>query len=373
LQVTHEVVGAGSMSGSRIPNDERLAPAGCSATAAHESGTAAWPRLARWSVLSALILSAIGAAGVGGAAPGDDEPITPIRMQGVDAARVGLGEKLFHDAALSGNGTFACASCHYLDRGGGDGRSQPLGADGRPLDFNAPTLFNVALNYRLNWRGNFRTLEAHNEAVLLDRRLMNTNWDQLLSKLRADPDYVRSFAAIYGDGPTRTQVLDALATFQRSLLTPNARFDRYLDGEREAITPEEERGYQLFKSYGCAACHQGVNVGGNLSQTFGVFFEPIIQEWRRTNADLGRFAFTGAENDRHVFRVPSLRNVAVTAPYFHNGTIASLSEAVDIMARVQLGRHLPSEDLDLIVKFLATLTGEYRGRSLAADAGRSKP
>jgi cytochrome c peroxidase len=328
-------------------------------------GAAAAP----WRALVALTLCLIGAA----AAWAEDEPITPIRMQGVDAAKADLGERLFHDVALSGSRTVACASCHLLDRGGDDGRSQPIGADGRPLDFNAPTLFNVALNYRLNWRGNFRTLEEHNEAVLLDRRLMHATWEELLPRLRSEKDYVRSFAAIYGDGPTRAQVLDALAAFQRSLLTPNARFDRYLAGERDAITPEEERGYQLFKSYGCAACHQGANVGGNLSQRFGVFSEPIITQWRRTNADLGRFAFTGAENDRYLFRVPSLRNVAVTAPYFHNGAVASLPEAVDIMARVQLGRELPTEDRDLIVKFLTTLTGEYRGRSLVAGVDPSKP
>jgi cytochrome c peroxidase len=331
-------------------------------------GAAAPPRRAPWLALAALMLCLIGAAA---AAWAEDEPITPIRMQGVDAAKADLGERLFHDVALSGSRTVACASCHLLDRGGADGRSQSIGADGRPLDFNAPTLFNVALNYRLNWRGNFRTLEEHNEAVLLDRRLMHATWEELLPRLRADQDYVRSFAAVYGDGPTRAQVLDALAAFQRSLLTPNARFDRYLDGERDAITPEEERGYHLFKSYGCAACHQGANVGGNLSQRFGVFSEPM--QWRRTDADLGRFAFTGGEADRHVFRVPSLRNVAVTAPYFHNGAVASLPEAVDIMARVQLGRELPPEDRELIVKFLTTLTGEYRGRSLAAGTDQSKP
>jgi cytochrome c peroxidase len=357
------------MSSSRDANGARAVLAGRPIDHAHAASTAARPQLAPWFALVALTISVIGAA----AALADDEPITPIRMQGVDAAKAELGDRLFHDVALSGSGTVACVSCHRLDRGGGDGRSQPVGADGRPLDFNSPSLFNVALNYRLNWRGNFRTLEEHNEAVLLDRRLMNTTWEDLLPKLRADQDYVRSFTAIYGDGPTRAQVLEALATFQRSLLTPNARFDRYLDGERGAISSEEERGYQLFKSYGCAACHQGVNIGGNLSQTFGVFSEPIIGEWRRTNADLGRFAFTRVESDRHVFRVPSLRNVAVTAPYFHNGAVASLPQAVDIMARVQLGRELPGEDLDLIVKFLATLTGEYRGRSLPADMDQSKP
>lgn len=299
------------------------------------------------------------------------EPITPVGPAATDPAKAELGRKLFHDVRLSKGNTTACVSCHRLDSGGGDDRSRSPGADGRPLDFNSPTVFNVALNYRLNWRGNFRTLEQQNESVLLNPRVMNTTWEDLLPKLGADQDYVRSFSALYGRGPERAHVLDALAAFQRSLLTPNARFDRYLNGQHDAITPREQRGYQLFKSYGCIACHQGMNVGGNLLQRFGVFDNPFTQRGRVTDADLGRFVVTGIEDDRHVFRVPSLRNVAVTAPYFHDGSASTLAEAVDIMARVQLGRDLPSEDIDLIVEFLGTLTGEYQGRSLAADRNRS--
>jgi len=306
------------------------------------------------------------------AAADDVEPITPIAPPQVDAAKVELGRKLFYDARLSQTNTAACASCHLLERGGADGRSHPLGADARPLDFNSPSIFNAALNYRLNWRGNFRTLEEQNEAVLLDRRLMNTTWEQLLAKLRVDRDYARAFTALYGNGPERTHVLDALASFQRSLVTPNARFDRYLNGDRDALTPEEEQGYQLFKSYGCTACHQGKNVGGNLLQRFGIFYDPFAQRANISDADLGRYAVTRVDSDRHVFRVPSLRNVAVTAPYFHDGGVASLAEAVDIMARAQLGRDLPGKDIDLIVKFLGTLTGEYQGQSLAAQIDRSK-
>jgi len=296
------------------------------------------------------------------------EPITPTPRAEIDRAKAELGRKLFNDVRLSQTNTVACASCHRLEMGGADGRSRPLGADTRPLDFNSPSIFNVALNYRLNWRGNFRTLEQQNESVLRDPRLMNTTWDQLLAKLRADQDYVRAFRALYANGPGRAQVLDALATFQRSLVTPDARFDRYLNGQRDAISSEEEHGYQLFKSYGCIACHQGVNVGGNLLQKFGIFYDPyLLRGTRVTDADLGRFAITGIEGDRLVFRVPSLRNVAITAPYLHDGSAASLPDAVKIMTRVQLGRELPDQDIDLIVKFLGTLTGEYQGRPLAAD------
>jgi len=205
----------------------------------------------------------------------------------------------------------------------------------------------------------------------LTPRLMNTSWEELLPKLRADDDYARSFNAVYGSAPARAHVLNAFAAFQQSLVTPDARFDRYLNGQADAITKEEERGYQLFKSYGCTACHQGTNLGGNLFKKFGVFKDQLTKRWRLTSADLGRFAITGIESDRHVFRVPGLRNVAVTAPYFHDGSAASLREAVDIMARVQLGRELPGQDIELIVKFLGSLTGEYQGRPLSAETDPS--
>jgi cytochrome c peroxidase len=294
----------------------------------------------------------------------DSEPITPVpAAEALDPAKIELGRRMFHDVRLSRGDRVSCASCHDLARGGDDGRARSETNDGRPSDFNASTVFNAALNARLNWRGNFRTLTEQNEAVLLDPRLMNATWPELLGKLRADADYHAAFKALYG-GPEREHVLDALATFQRSLLTPDARFDRYLRGERDAITAEEARGYQLFKAYGCIACHQGVNVGGNLFQRFGVFYDPFAARGNAGAADLGRYTITGREDDRKVFRVPSLRNVAVTSPYFHDGSAASLAEAVDIMARSQLGRELPRDDIDLIIRFLRTLTGVYRGQSL---------
>lgn len=287
------------------------------------------------------------------------EPITPVPAASIpDPAKVRLGERLFHDVRLSHGNDVACVSCHDLDNGGDDGLAIASGSDGRPLDFNVPTVFNAALSFRMNWRGNFRTLEEQAEAVLLDPRLMGTTWPALLPKLRDDPTYREAFLAIYGSDPQPGQVLDALAAFQRSLLTPNAPFDRYLKGERQAITPAEERGYELFKAYGCVACHQGVNVGGNLFQRFGIFDDPFARHATVTQADLGRYALTHVEADRHVFRVPSLRNVEITAPYFHDGSTPTLEEAVDRMARSQLGRTLTDEELGLIAQFLRTLTGE---------------
>jgi cytochrome c peroxidase len=300
----------------------------------------------------------------------DSEPVTPVPpVEALAPAKVELGRRLFHDVRLSRGDNVSCAACHDLTRDGADGRARSTGADGLSLDFNTSTIFNAALSARLNWRGNFRTLEEQNEAVLLDPRLMNATWPKLLAKLHADSEYRAAFNALFGGEPEREHVLDALATFQRSLLTPDARFDRYLRGEHGAITPDEARGYQLFKGYGCVACHQGANFGGNLFQKFGVFHDPFAERGTAGTADLGRYTITGREEDRNIFRVPSLRNVAVTAPYFHDGRAASLAEAVETMARSQLGRELPRRDVDLIVKFLRTLTGVYQGQSLTTRPG----
>ena len=306
------------------------------------------------------------------AAQDGGEPITVLRPPEPpgDPARISLGMRLFHDARLSGNGTAACASCHDLNAGGDDGRDHPIGADGKPLAFNAPTIFNVSRNFRLNWRGEFRSIEEQNEAALLDPVVMNTNWSALLRTLRSDPGYRRGFDSAYGSAPARASVLDALAAFQRSLVTVDARFDRYLRGDREALTAEELHGYELFKGYGCVACHQGANVGGNLFQKFGIFADPFAQRTGDDDNDLGRFTVTGLERDRHVFRVPSLRNVALTAPYFHDGRTGSLEEAIRIMARTQLGRELPVADVDAIRRFLGTLTGEYHGPTPGSAAER---
>jgi cytochrome c peroxidase len=334
----------------------------------------------RW--ISLLTVSACIGALVSGAVVGprgatvDGEPITPVPpVEALNADKIELGRRMFQDVRLSRGERTSCAACHDLGRAGDDGRARAAGADGRPLDFNTSTIFNAALNARLNWRGNFRSFEDQNEAVLLDPRLMGETWPRLLAKLGADAEYRAAFRAIYGDGPQREHALDALATFQRSLLTPDARFDRYLRGERDAITADEARGYQLFKAYGCVACHQGVNIGGNLFQRFGVFHDPFAERCATDVAgtdvaNLGRFAITGNEADRNVFRVPSLRNVAVTSPYFHDGSVASLAAAVEIMARSQLGRNLPPQDIDVIVKFLGTLTGSYQGTTLSTGSDR---
>jgi cytochrome c peroxidase len=274
-----------------------------------------------------------------------------------------LGEKLFSEPRLSATNTVACISCHNLARGGADTRRYSNGVNNTPGIINTPSVFNASLNFVQFWDGRAPTLEAQAAEPLLNPAEMASNWVDLLRKLKADPQYTRDFAALYEDGITQTNVINALVTFERSLVTQNAPFDRYLKGDRSALTAFEIEGYRRFKDYGCASCHQGNNVGGNMFQRFGVMADYFATR-PVTRADLGRFNVTGKEEDRYVFKVPSLRNVAVTAPYFHDGSAATLEQAISVMGRYQLGRELTPEDIRALAAFLRTLTGEWRGRAL---------
>jgi cytochrome c peroxidase len=300
------------------------------------------------------------------------EPITPLPVSvPTDAKRVALGQQLFHDVRLSRDNTISCAACHPLEHGGMDGRRGVIAANGLYIR-NTPTIFNVQFNPFFNWDGIATSLEQQAELVFFNPRLMHTNWPDVLGKLRADGDYIARFKSAYSQEPTRANVLDALTSYERSLVTPNARFDRYLRGEQHVLNAEEKQGYELFKSYGCVSCHQGINVGGNMFQKFGVFADTSAKASPDTTPDPGRYAVTEVPRDREVFRVPSLRNVALTAPYFHDGRAATLEEAVTTMAEVQLGRRLTPKDIRSIVQFLHSLTGEYQGRPLTRPTEKAR-
>ncbi|MGE0684240.1 MAG: cytochrome-c peroxidase [Candidatus Binatia bacterium] len=286
------------------------------------------------------------------------EPLTPMPPPVEEnGLQIQLGERLFHDPQLSHGNRRSCATCHPLDRGGMDGQPNALAMDGLSHLRNTPTIFNVGLNFWFNWDGITHTLEAHTDRLLRNPAVMNTTWPELQGKLGREADYVAAFRAAYVDGLTWNNVIAALVSFERSLVTPS-RFDRYLRGKQQALTAEEQRGYGLFKSYGCVACHQGINIGGNMFAKFGVFQPPNGAS--EDNIDGGRHNVTHRPQDLQVFRVPSLRNVAMTAPYFHNGQAPTLAVAVDTMARVQLSKELTPEEIGLIVQFLQTLTGDYR-------------
>jgi cytochrome c peroxidase len=290
------------------------------------------------------------------------EPVRPIPATvNVDARKVALGERLFHDALLSRDGKVSCASCHSLQTGGTDRRQRSVGLGGVPSQVNAPTVLNCGFSFKQFWDGRAETLEEQVDGPLLSAAEMGSTWPEVLAKLGRVPGYVKSFGQIYPNGISRDSVRNAIAEYERSLITPNARFDRYLRGEDTAITAAEKSGWRKFKAYGCVSCHQGMNVGGNMFQRMGVMGDYFADRGKVTAADLGRFNVTGDEMDRHTFKVPSLRNVAITAPYFHDGSAQTLDQAVTVMARYQLGRELPPQDREELVAFLRTLTGELPG------------
>jgi cytochrome c peroxidase len=274
-------------------------------------------------------------------------------MPTLNPGRVLLGERLFNDRRLSRDDTRSCSTCHDIETNGASANARDMTPEGSPLPLNTLTVFNAGLKYRLNWAGSFRSLEEQAKQTLRNPAIMASSADEVVGKLRADPATVRQFRDAYGREPDVASLLDAIASYERSLVTPESRFDRWLAGDVAAINPEELSGYQLFKSLGCVACHQGVNVGGNLFQRHGIFRplgspEPVL------------------------VRVPSLRNVATTAPYFHDGSAATLPEAVKAMGLAQLDRELTDQQIAAIVAFLETLTGAYRGQPIRAASGTSR-
>jgi len=292
------------------------------------------------------------------------EPITPIpHIADLNPLKVALGEQLFADPVLSKGNAMSCATCHILVIGGMDQQQFSYGVSGEPLPVNTPTIFNIRFNSHYNWNGRFENINDQNDRVI--SFTLQTSWEDIAKKLNESDNYRQAFNAVYNTNIVRPHdIRDALVAYQKSLITPNSRFDRYLKGELNAINTVEKQGYDRFKRLGCVACHQGVNIGGNVFQRFGLFEEYFSNRGNITTVDFGRFTITGRERDRFVFRVPSLRNIAITAPYFHDGSAATLEEAVKTMARYQLGHTPTAEDVRLIVAFLRTLTGEHNGASL---------
>lgn len=312
-----------------------------------------WPGLVLLACLGSPLL----------AAPLDEalKPLPPLPH--LDPARVELGRQLFNEPRLSVNNSLSCASCHHLESGGADNKPFSIGFDGKPVTLNTPTVFNASLNFKQFWDGRVDTLEAQIVQVVKSPAEMGSDWHTVVQNLSGLAHYQADFKQAYADGLTEANIQNALATYERTLLTPNSRFDQYLLGDTEILTTQEKYGYLRFKEYGCIACHQGVNIGGNMFQKFGVMAD-YFKNRTAAESDLGRYLFTQDEEDRHVFKVPSLRNVAVTAPYFHDASAKTLEEAVDVMFTFQLGRVPSQEDKEQIVQFLKTLTGEWAGKPL---------
>ncbi len=279
-------------------------------------------------------------------------PINPIPNEiNADVKKVQLGKKLFFDPILSKDGTISCATCHDLQNGGDDGLKFSFGIDGQEGNINSPTVYNAVFNFRQFWDGRAKNLKEQVEGPIVNPVEMGHSMAGAVDILKKSRTYLKDFNEIYSDGLTQENLADAIAEFEKVLITPNSPFDKYLKGDKKAISQKAKEGYRLFKSKGCILCHHGVNAGGNFYNKFGIY-----KDVNSTN--LGRYNITKREEDKYVFKVPSLRNIALTAPYMHDGRVSTLKEAVELMTSHQLGRYMDPGDTDAIVVFLESLTGE---------------
>ena len=290
-------------------------------------------------------------------------PLGPSKLNQIQQDKIALGQRLFNDKILSDNNSISCASCHKFDKGGADGQQYSQGIHDAIGTVNTPTVFNSIFNFSQFWDGRAETLHEQVAGPLLNSKEMGSQWPELIQRLKQHLEYPKLFKMIYPQGINSASISDTIAYYESSLTTPNSVFDQYLRGDPKALTKKQLAGYELFKDYGCVSCHQGVNIGGNMYQRFGIF-EGYFSHKKVNSADLGRFNVTGIESDRHVFKVPSLRNIALTAPYFHDGSAQTLKQAIAIMGRYQLGRELSAQDVELLESFLQSLTGQWQGKLL---------
>ncbi|MGE6300514.1 cytochrome-c peroxidase [Serratia liquefaciens] len=288
-----------------------------------------------------------------------NEPIQPIpKALPVDAQKVALGFRLYHDPRLSGDSTLSCAHCHSLNTGGVDGRKTSIGVGGAVGPINAPTVFNSVFNSEQFWDGRAPTLQVQAGGPPLNPiEMASKSWEEIIGKLDKDPVLTRDFVAAYPQGLSGETITDAIAEFEKTLITPDSPFDNWLRGDDKAMTMQQKHGYQLFKDNKCATCHGGTILGGRSFEPLGLKRDFNFGEI--TAADIGRMNVTSEARDRLRQKVPGLRNVALTAPYFHRGDVATLDEAVKLMLRYQVGTELPQQDVDDIVAFLESLTGVY--------------
>ena len=288
-----------------------------------------------------------------------NEPIQPIpKALPVDAQKVALGFRLYHDPRLSGDSTLSCAHCHSLNTGGVDGRKTSIGVGGAVGPINAPTVFNSVFNSEQFWDGRAPTLQVQAGGPPLNPiEMASKSWEEIIGKLDKDPVLTRDLVAAYPQGLSGETITDAIAEFEKTLITPDSPFDNWLRGDDNAMTMQQKHGYQLFKDNKCATCHGGTILGGRSFEPLGLKRDFNFGEI--TAADIGRMNVTSEARDRLRQKVPGLRNVALTAPYFHRGDVATLDEAVKLMLRYQVGTELPQQDVDDIVAFLESLTGVY--------------
>nr|VFJ43421.1 MAG: cytochrome c peroxidase [Candidatus Kentron sp. DK]VFJ58728.1 MAG: cytochrome c peroxidase [Candidatus Kentron sp. DK] len=288
------------------------------------------------------------------------QPIIPPSEKTLDSGQVELGKKLFFDTRLSKSGFISCNSCHNLSLGGTDNLKTSIGHKWQQGPINAPTVLNAGMNIAQFWDGRAADLKEQAGGPIANPGEMAFTHELAVEVLASIPEYTREFEQVFGTATINIdQVTAAIAEFEKTLVTHNSRFDQWLNGGKNAITEQELAGYNLFKASGCTACHNGPAVGGNSFRKMGV-----VKPYKTENKAQGRFDVTKKEADRFVFKVPILRNVERTYPYFHDGEAETLTQAVETMGKVQLGKEFTAQENAKIVAFLKTLTGEQPSFSL---------
>jgi cytochrome c peroxidase len=320
-----------------------------------------------------LTATLLGIAFTAGASAWEPLPPTPPVPEDnpMTAEKVELGKQLFFDPRFSATGTVSCNTCHNLMLGGDDGRPTSMGVHGLTGPRNAPTVWNAAFHPSQFWDGRAASLEAQARGpVVAEVEMGMKDLDRAIARVRAIPGYRDAFARVFGGEQPVTvdNAAKAVAAFERTLVTANSPYDRWAAGDKTALSPQQVRGLEKFAALGCTGCHQPPAFSGPRKPNghFAVFpFNdgPYVDRYRLRD-DIGRMAVSGRESDRHKYKIPTLRNVALTAPYFHNGRVATLDEAVRVMAAAQLNVEPPADDVADIVAFLQALTGEFPALTL---------
>ncbi len=302
-----------------------------------------------------IALAAVVATGLALAETPRDEPIQPIKSASFEAGElIELGKMLFFEPRLSMSGIISCNTCHNLSRGGTDNLKTSIGHKWAAGPVNAPTVLNSNLAVAQFWDGRAANLQEQAGGPIAADVEMAMPHTLAVEVLESIPGYRSIFARVFGSpGIDMGRITAAIAAFEETLVTPNALFDQWLKGDDTALSEEQLNGYLLFRDSGCVACHYGPALGGTSFQRMG-----LVAPYETTSPAEGRSAVTGKDADRFSFKVPTLRNVELTYPYFHDGEAATLAEAVDIMGRLQLGRAYNEQEIGQIVAFLKTLTGD---------------
>lgn len=292
------------------------------------------------------------------------EHITPLPLEiKYEKEKALLGKKLYFDPILSKDNSVSCASCHNLELGGVDNLQFSYGIEGKIGNINTPTVLNAIYNFRQMWDGRAKDLSHQIQFPITNPKEMGNNFKNIIETLEKDNYYNKTFHKIYKDGITKENIGNALEEFQKTLITPSP-FDEYLRGNQNALTPNQKKGYELFQKKGCVSCHNGINLGGGLYARFGLIDKSIIESlenednFKKINPHFGLYNITKNDFDKYYFKVPSLRNVALTGPYLHDGRVETLKEAIKSIAKAQLGLNLTKEEIFLIEEFLKSLNGK---------------